>query len=269
MNTIQAIILGILQGATEFLPVSSSGHLVLVPWLLNWDDPGLVFDIAVHLGTLAAVVVYFWRDIVALLHGIGHIITRRRADIAEARLALLLAASAVPGAIMGFLLEDLFESIFGSPLTVSLLLVVTGGLLLLAERLGQRTRELDEMGLGDALAMGLAQGIAIAPGISRSGATMAAGLLRGLDRQAAARFSFLMSLPIILGATGFQVLKMLLHGAGSLPVPQLLTGCLAAAGSGYLAIRLLLNYVRTHSLRPFAAYCWAVAALGIVLNIVR
>jgi len=269
MNLIQALVLGLLQGATEFLPVSSSGHLVLVPWLLGWSAPPLLYDIVVHLGTLLAVVVHFGQDIVAVLRGLLVLVRTRRAESVDARLAWHLILSAIPGAILGYFLEDLFEHLFSAPLTVSLLLCVTAALLLISEHLGRRERDVDSIRPLDALTMGLAQGLAIAPGISRSGATMAAGLLRGLDRTSAARFSFLMSVPIILGAGAYQMLK--LFQGGSLPASAglLLAGFSAAAISGYVAIRWMLNLIRTHSLRPFAYYCLAAAALGIVLSLAR
>jgi len=262
-------VLGVLQGATEFIPVSSSGHLVLVPWLLGWGEPGLTYDVAVHVGTLVAVVTAFWRDIGELLRGAWAIVRGRGLDAPPSRLVVLLLLSAIPGAVLGFLLEDWFEALFGSPLAVSVLLVATGLLLVLSERLGQRSRTLEQMTFRDALAIGLAQGCAIAPGISRSGATIAAGLLRGVTRETAARFSFLMSLPIILGAAAYQVLKLALGASADIGALSLVVGFVAAAASGYLAVRFLLNYVRRHSLRPFAYYCWAVACLGVILSLVR
>jgi len=269
MNLLQSLVLGILQGATEFLPVSSSGHLVLVPWLLGWSAPPLLYDIVVHLGTLSAVLIHFWQDVLAVLRGLFELLRSRRAETAEARLAWHLILGTIPGALLGFLLEDLFERVFAAPLAVSALLCVTAALLLISERLGRRERSVDAMRPVDALTMGLAQGMAIAPGISRSGATIAAGLLRGLDRTSAARFSFLMSVPIILGAGAFQVTKLLQGGSLTVSPGLLLAGFAAAAISGYVAIRWLLRLVRTHSLRPFAYYCLAAAALGIILSLAR
>lgn len=260
----QALLLGILQGATEFLPVSSSGHLVLIPSLLHWPAPPLTYDVIVHLGTLVAVVIAFWGDIGELLLGAWGILKKRRLVDAQARLVALLLASAIPGALLGYFLEDRFAALFGSPFRVSLLLAVTGLLLVVSERLGRRERTLPQMGWGDALLMGLAQGCAIAPGLSRSGTTIAAGLFRGLERQAATRFSFLMSLPIILGATGYQLLHLLRGEAGAVSLLSLAIGFVAAAASGYLAVRFLLQYVRRHSLRPFAYYCWALSLLGLI-----
>jgi undecaprenyl-diphosphatase len=268
MNLWRALILGLLQGLTEFLPVSSSGHLVLVPWILGWEDPGLTFDLVVHLGTLCAVVVYLWRDIVQLFTGLAYVVRTRRLDRPDARLLLLVALSAIPGAILGYLLEDWFEALFGTPWAVSLLLIVTGALLVVSERLGRRVRSVGQMSVKDALLIGLAQAVAIAPGISRSGATMSVGLLRGLRRDEAGRFAFLMAVPIIAGATAYALLKTIKAGVDASGTLVLAVGFIAAAASGYLAIRLLLNYVREHSLRPFAYYCWALAALGLILSVV-
>ena len=249
MSIWQAIFLGFVQGATEFLPVSSSGHLVLVPWLLHWPEPSVTYDVIVHLGTLVAVTAAFWRDIGHLLAGGWRLLRTRRLVDGEARLVALLALSAVPGALLGYLLDDWFSALFGYPLRVSLLLAITGFLLVLGDRLGRRVRPMTDMSFPDALVLGLAQGCAIAPGISRSGATIAAGLLRGLDRESATRFSFLMSLPIILGATGYKMVQLAMGQGPALLPTHLLAGLAAAAVSGYVAVRLFLHHVRRRSLR--------------------
>ena len=253
MDIIQAIILGIVQGATEFIPVSSSGHLVLVPWLLGWQSPGLVFDTAVQWGTLVAVLAYFWREwwqlITAWLRGLFRWDWRDP----QARLMWLLVVGSIPAAVIGYLLEDFFESLFGEPLWVSLFLLVTAGLLALSERLGRRTREIDDLGWLDALLIGLGQAAAIAPGISRSGATMAAGLLRGVKRPAAARFSFLLATPIILGAGLLQLSDLLDAPDPLAQVPSLAAGFLAAAISGYACIWGLLRYLQRGKLYLFSA----------------
>jgi undecaprenyl-diphosphatase len=264
----RAVALGILQGATEFLPVSSSGHLVLVPWALGWPKASLLFDTVVHLGTCVAVVLYFWRDLVALLQGAWRGLTGHRRG-PEDDLGWLLVLSAVPGAVIGYLFEDLFESLFAQPPYAAGFLLVTGALLLISARLGRRERAMDTVRWPDALWLGLAQAAAIAPGISRSGATMSAGLLRGLDREASARFAFLMSVPIILGAAVLQITKAFgaTNSQGSLT--ELALGFAAAAVSGLLAIRLLMRLVRRHSLRPFAYYCAAAGLAGLTLALVR
>lgn len=255
MDIIQAIVLGLLQGATEFIPVSSSGHLVLVPWLLGWESPGLVFDTVVHWGTLVAVLAYFWRDWLALigawLRGLVHWDWRDP----QARLMWLLLAGTIPAALFGFLLEDFFESLFGEPAWVAFFLLVTAALLTLSERLGSSLRQTADLGWSDALVIGLAQAAAIAPGISRSGATMAAGLFRGLERTVAARFSFLLSTPIIFGAGLLQLMDLAEAADPAAQVPALVVGFLAAAASGYVCIWALLRYLQRGKLYPFAVYC--------------
>ncbi|MFH1084739.1 MAG: undecaprenyl-diphosphate phosphatase [Chloroflexota bacterium] len=268
MSIMQALILGVLQGLTEFLPVSSSGHLVVVPWLLGWASPILAFDLMVHLGTLAAVAVYFRRDIADLALGLWHLAARRRMTPAG-RLALLLIVSAVPGALAGYLFEDLFEGLFGKPPSVAAFLLVTGTALFVSERLGARGRSLEGLRLGDALLIGLAQAVAIVPGISRSGATLSVGLLRGLQRAEAGRFAFLMALPITLGAAGYGLLKALAGGTMTGSGVVLGVGFLAAAASALLSIRFFLGYVRSHSLRPFAYYCWAAGLFALLMATLR
>jgi undecaprenyl-diphosphatase len=261
----QALVLGIVQGATEFIPVSSSGHLVLVPWLLDWPDPGLVFDTIVHWGTLVAVLAVFWRDIVALTRAWAGSLTNRRLDSAEAKLAWLIIVGTVPGALMGLLWEDFFESLFSSPGWVAALLLVTGTLLALSEGLGKRQRSLSDLSWLDSILIGLGQGLAIAPGISRSGATMATGLLRGVKREAAARYSFLLATPIIFGAGLLQLIKLLQTEADGTQLPLLIVGFLAAAISGYLCIKFLLAYLQRGKLYVFATYCWLAGIVSLII----
>jgi undecaprenyl-diphosphatase len=269
MNIIQALILGIVQGATEFIPVSSSGHLVLVPWLLNWPEPGLVFDSIVHWGTLVAVLAFFWRDLVALARAWVRSLVERNLDSAEAKLAWLIIVGTLPAALMGFLWEDFFESLFSSPGWVAALLLVTGGILALSERLGRRQRSMGDLGWLDSVLIGLAQGLAIAPGISRSGATMAMGLLRGVKREAAARYSFLLSTPIIFGAGLLQLVELFQVEASGAPWPSLIVGFLAAAISGYLCIRFLLAYLQRGKLTVFAVYCWLAGTVSLIVFLMR
>jgi undecaprenyl-diphosphatase len=255
MSIIQAIILGLMQGATEFVPVSSSGHLVLVPWLLGWNDPGLVFDTVVHWGTLLAVLAFFWRDwwtlLSAWLRGLRHW------DWHDpmARLAWLLILGTIPAAVLGYLLESSFETLLSIPVWTSIFLLVTAALLALAEWLGKRLRDADDLRWPDALLIGLAQAAAIFPGISRSGATMSVGLFRGLERPVAARFSFLLSMPIILGAGLLPVVDLLQTPAAPAELSVLFVGFAAAAVSGYLCIWGLLRYLQRGKLYPFAIYC--------------
>ena len=257
MNILQAIILGLVQGATEFIPVSSSGHLVLVPWLLGWPAPGLVFDTMVHWGTLVAIVVYFWRDWWALITAWLRGLVRWNWSDPNARLAWLLVIGSIPAAILGFLFEDWFESLFSEPAWVSFFLLVTAAILLLSEWLSRsrKTRALSDLRWPDALIIGLAQAAAIAPGISRSGATMSAGLLRGMDRPTAARFSFLLATPAILGAGLLQLVKLSSAPDPLAQLPLLVAGFLAALISGYACIWGLLRYLQRRKLTIFAIYC--------------
>lgn len=267
MSIFEAILWGVLQGATEFLPVSSSGHLVLVPWLLGRTVPGVTYDVMAHAGTLAAALVFFWRDIWGLLVGLWQSVRTRRL-MPQGRLALLIVLSAVPAGLAGALLNDIVEAAFSKPAIVAVFMLVTGALLTLGERLGRRERGLVKLTLRDAITIGLAQCISLLPGVSRSGTTISTGLLRGLDRESATRFSFLMALPVIAGAAGYQML--------TLPVGELETGVgllffgfVSAALTGYVALKWLLRLVRRHSLMPFAYYVWALGLLCLIVAAVR
>lgn len=260
MDILQAILLGLLQGATEFIPVSSSGHLVLVPWLLGWSSPGLLFDTVVHWGTLVAVLAYFWRDWCTLIGAWVNGLRRQDWENRDARLMWLIILGSVPAAATGFLFEEFFESLFAKPVWVSFFLLGTAALLVLGEHFGKRTRGIEAMGWRDGLLIGFGQAMAIAPGISRSGATIALGLLRGFRRPAAARFSFLLATPIILGAGLFKLLDLASTADALAQLPVLLAGFAAAAVCGYLCIWLLLRYLERGSLYVFAAYC---ALLGV------
>ncbi|NOX60340.1 MAG: undecaprenyl-diphosphatase UppP [Chloroflexi bacterium] len=264
MTTFQAFILGLVQGLTEFLPVSSSGHLVLVPWWLGWDASSLAFDALVHLGTLLAVVVYFWRDWWRMFLAVVGRLRGRRDPEGHDRLFLLILIGTLPAAVIGYLFEGFFESLFGSPPTVAIFLIITGLLLVLAERWHQEGLPIARLKVSDSVIIGFAQALAIAPGISRSGGTIAAGLVRGLDRAAAARFSFLLGTPIIFGAGLFKMKDLADAGLNSGQAAPLVVGFLAATVSGFLAIRYLLRFLRNHSLYPFAIYVWIVAGLSLL-----
>lgn len=273
MTILQSLILGIIQGATEFLPVSSSGHLVLVPWLLGWQEAGesnLAFDVLVHWGTLVAVFGYFWRDIwriaAAVWDGVRY---RNFMGSPDARMGWFILVGSIPAALAGFLLEDWFEEIFGNPLAAATLLFATAGLLFFAERTGRRDRKLDAMRWGDAILIGCAQTLAILPGISRSGATIAAGLGRGIERAEAARYSFLLGVPVILGAGAVQLLKLFQAGGLAGQIGVLLAGFISAAVVGYLAIHTLLLYVRRRPLYPFALYCLLFGVFSLVMHVAR
>lgn len=269
MSFLQALFLGILQGVTEFAPVSSSGHLVLVPWLLRWPQPDLVFDTTLHLGTLTAVLAFFARDIVALLRAWWESVRQRRLTTPESRIAWALILGTIPAGVLGFFLEDFFALLFAAPFWVAAFLLVTGVILVASERLSAQQRSLETITPTDALAVGLAQAAAIAPGISRSGATIGAGLALGLARRQAARFSFLLSLPIILAAGAFKLLGLVQEGIGGGMAPLLPVGFIAAAVSGYLCIRFLLSYLRRGRLYVFALYCWALGILSLLILALR
>ncbi len=266
LNAIQALVLGILQGATEFLPISSSAHLVLVPWLLRWDPPGLLFDTMVHWGTLLAVVIFFREDLLPLAAAAARSLLRRSLADPDARLAWGVVIGTVPAAVLGYLLEDQFKALFLNFRAVSGFLVVTALLLFLSERWGYQRRELRGVSLLDAFWIGLAQALAIAPGISRSGATIAMGLGLGLRREAAARFSFLLSMPAILGAGLLQLAQVATGDATNSDMGPVVIGFLASAITGYLCIRFLLRYLQRGRLYGFAAYCALVGLSGLALS---
>ena len=263
MDLLHAIVLGILQGLTEFLPVSSSAHLSLAPWLLGWDDPGLAFDVALHLGTLVAVLWYFRKEWRALLVASIDILRTRRIDAPEKRQVLYLIIATIPGGLAGMLLNKLAEETFRAPALTAGALIVMGTLLWWVDRSRPEARPLESIRARDALLIGLAQMFALIPGVSRSGSTITAGRALGLDRQSAAVFSFLMSMPITAAAALVKVPQALRDHGLSLP---LLVGVLAAFISSALAINVLLRYVSKHSYGVFAAYRWVLglAVLAIV-----
>jgi undecaprenyl-diphosphatase len=270
MTILQSLFLGIIQGLTEFIPVSSSAHLILVPWLLGWPDPPFVFEVLVQLGTLAAVIIYFWNDLLAIARGVLLGLVRRRPlESAPARLGWLIAAATVPAVVLGLLFKDWFEAAYGDAVGTAAQLLVTAGLLVFAERVGSRSRSLEQLGWLDALIIGLGQAAAILPGVSRSGGTIAASMARGLDRPAAARFSFLMSVPAMLGA-GVLAIKDLVEVPGlsdyGLPI---LIGFGAAAVVGYASIWWLLRLLQRRSLYGFAAYCAFVGLACLAVALVR
>jgi undecaprenyl-diphosphatase len=249
------VILGIVQGLTEFLPVSSSGHLVIVTGLLKLP-PDVAFDVMLHFATLLAVCVYFAPDILRIINAF---LFDRRMKNPDFKLGVLIIIASIPTAIIGFALKDIFESMFSSLLYVGIFLIITGILITLAETYGKARKGVQKLSFMDPLIIGLAQGCAIAPGLSRSGTTVSASLLMGLDRSLAARFSFLLSIPAILGASIFKA-KFILHIINA----QTLAGFIAAAISGYLAIWLFMGLIRKKSIRGFAYYCFAAGACAII-----
>jgi undecaprenyl-diphosphatase len=244
ISIFQAIVLGAVQGLTEFLPVSSSAHLIIVPWLLRWQDPGLAFDVVLHLGTLLALLVYYWREWLDM--GMSLIDGRP----VPRRLLFLLIVASVPGAIIGVLLEKQAETIFRSPALIGVTLGVMGVALWAADWIGSKKRKIEDIRLVDALLIGLSQALAIIPGVSRSGATITTARLLGLERADAANFSFLMATPIIAGAGMLEARKLLHSGLDA----QLGWGFVASAAFGIVAIAGLLSFVRTRTYRPFAIY---------------
>lgn len=269
MNILHAMILGIVQGLTEFLPISSSAHLVLVPFLLGWKLPEaqvFSFDVLVQLGTLAAVIVYFWKDLWSILTcWVTALLHRRPFENAEARMGWYLILATIPAGIFGLLVKKQVEAAFNSPTATALFLFVTAILLWVAERFGKQTRKLDSLTWKDALWIGIFQAISIFPGVSRSGSTITGGVLRQLDRPSAARFSFLMSVPIMLAAGGLSLLD-LRHMTGlSQFLPNIAVGFITAAVVGYFSIRWLLAYLVRHSLVIFSIYC---TALGVLVLLV-
>ena len=267
---IEAIVIGVVQGLTEFLPISSSAHLILIPRVLGWNEAFInsaEFVVMLHMGTLAALLLYFWRDVLELIAaGWAALRERSLAGDPKRKLALILLLSIIPAAIVGFLLEDWIESFFRDTILIIPLVLVVGALILwLAERFGSRERDLDHLDYGDAALIGIAQALALFPGISRSGITLSAGLFRGLTRESAARFAFLMGIPIIAGAGLWKMRSIVTGGSGDVHVDALLAGVIAAALSGWLAIGFLLRYLRTHSTGIFIAYRLIAAAVFLVL----
>lgn len=267
----QALVLGLVQGATELLPVSSSGHLILVPWLADWgylkehDAFNQTFDVSLHLGTLLAVALYFRGDIARLAWAWVGTIRRRRIGSVDERIAWYIVAASLPAAAVGAVGENVIAEKLGEPWQIAILLMLFAGLLYLADRRPQ-TREMGQIGVRSAVGIGLAQTLALMPGVSRSGVTITAGRFLGLDRDAAARFSFLLLVPITLGAVGFKgVSDVLLADLPPGMAGPFLVGSLASLASGLVAISALLGYVRRHNYTIFVVYRLIVAACVLLL----
>ncbi len=251
----QSFILGIVQGLTEFLPISSSGHLVIIPWLFHWQDLGLSFDMALHLGTLVAIVLYFWRDWVNLFK-----------KWREPLLWLIIIAC-IPAALAGAKYDQLFETMFRDPRIIAYLMIGFAFVMWLAEAYGKKVRSMESVNLFDSLFIGFAQILALMPGVSRSGITMVAGLFTGLDRESAARFSFLLSTPIIFGAAVFK-----LRHVASIPHTELssfVVGFLASAIVGMVAIKFLMDYLRNHTFYIFVWYRLILGVSVLLISFIR
>ena len=269
----QALVLGVTQGLTELLPISSSGHLILVPWIADWrylethQSFNKTFDVALHLGTLVAVVAYFWNDIVRYVRAWFHSVARRSVKTPDERLAWGVFFATIPAALAGAAGEETIESHLGQPWQIAVFLAVFGVLLWIADRRPQR-RGLDGLGIGTAFAIGVTQILALMPGVSRSGITITSGRFSGLERDAAARFSFLLLVPVVFGAVLYKGVKhVLLESLPPGSTGPFIVGTLAAAAVGLIAIDLLLGYVRRHDYTPFVIYRLLLAA-AIVLVIV-
>ena len=251
MTVWQAIILGVLQGLAEFLPISSSAHLALTPWILGWESPGLAFDVALHVGTLAAVLWFFRAQWAVLARAAWRIATTRRITTEEERRVLYLVIATIPGGLGGLLLAEYAETVFRSPSLIATTLIVMGVILWGVDRFAPQARPLSDMRWTHALVFGLAQVLALVPGVSRSGSTMTAGRAMGFHRESAAVFAFLMSMPITAAAAVYEVPKAIGEGGMGAPI---VAGVIASALSGWLAISVLLRYVARHGFGVFAAY---------------
>jgi len=265
MSTLEAIVLGLVQGLTEFLPISSSGHLRIVPALLGWPDPGAGFTAVIQLGTMAAVLIYFRTDLWNIARAwLGELRVPIRQASQEARLGWFIVLGTIPIAIFGFIFKDQIESGARSLYLIGSALILFSFVMVLAERMGTRTRDLDEMNGRDGLFIGVAQSLALVPGVSRSGATISAGLFRGFDRLAAARYSFLLSVPAVVLSGLFELRKVGENGSPSAAATVIAT--VVAFITGYLAIAWLLRYLSSHSLEIFVVYRIALGVLVLVLT---
>ena len=266
---VQAVVMGVVQGLTEFLPISSSGHLIVVPALLGWDDPfigSLAFSVMLHLATLLALLLFFRADWLRLVPAwLASVRDRSIGRDPDRRLAWLLVLSTIPAVIVGLLLNDLIETTFREARLVAVTLVVGAAILWLAEKTGSRTRRIADLSTVGALGIGAAQAVALVPGISRSGISISAGMFAGLDRESAARFSFLMATPITAGAGLYELRKLLAGEAGVDPsLGPLVAGMLASLVAGLAAISILLRFLRTHPTTIFIAYRVALSAVIVV-----
>ncbi len=273
MDFLSAAILGIIQGLTEFLPISSSAHLILMPWILGWSPGGLVFDVSLHAGTALAILAYFWRDWFSLAREtLDGIIAGSPFGTPQRRLAWFLVLGTIPAAIAGLVFEEYVEQTLRSPFVAISALVIFGGVLYFADQQGKKNRNLKDFTWSDSLWIGMSQALALVPGVSRSGITISVAMLRSVDRTSAARFSFLLSTPVVVGAAVFEGWKFyqtaLIRNA---PVASteinwaiLALGVSCAAVSGFLCIRYFLRYLETRTLTPFVIYRIVLAAIGLI-----
>lgn len=269
MDFLQALILGVVQGLTEFLPISSSAHLVLFPHYMGWNvnpEANIPYDVIVHFGTLMAVLIFFYSDIRQLASAIiASIKERSVGNDPYRRLAWFLVIGTLPAGIVYLLIDDLLRDTLNSPAMVGGFLIVTAGLLVSSELLSKTRRDTKQLRLSDVLFIGFAQGLAILPGISRSGSTIAAGLFRGLSREEAARFSFLLSIPVILVGAIHQIGDISTSGELAAQATILIGGFIGASITGYFAIKYFIDYLKKHSLYVFALYCFVLGTVTLVL----
>ncbi len=267
IEVLQAILLGIVQGLTEFLPVSSSGHLVLMPRLFGWEHLGLSFDVALHIGTLLSLIVFFRKEWVALIKGFfTSFLVRPRDWAREQRLAWMIVLASIPAGVAGVLIG---EDHLSTPAWVAIFLLFGSLIMIAAEVWGSRTRGFDDLRAWDAGTVGVAQAIALLPGISRSGITISTGMLDGLNREAAAHFAFLLSAPVIAGAGFWQGQKMIRHGGFGGHAGVFLAGFIASAVTGFFTIKVLLAFLKKHTLYPFVIYRVALAVLVLIVLAVK
>jgi undecaprenyl-diphosphatase len=271
MTILQALILGIVQGLTEFLPISSSGHLILVPWLFGWNffqlhpDLNKTFDVALHLGTFIAALVYFWRQIVVILRAWVVSLRKRRVETTDERLAWLLLISTVPAGLVGVAFESFVEDQLGKPYLICIMMFAFALVMLLADRTARLNKTMADMRWPGALGIGVAQAIALSPGVSRSGITMVTGLFMGLDRESTARYSFLLSVPVVGGAALLKLAQLAKDGMPPHMAQPFLVGTVAAALSGLAAIWFVLSYLRTHTFTIFIVYRLVVASALLIV----
>jgi undecaprenyl-diphosphatase len=276
MSELEALLLGIVQGLTEFLPISSSGHLILVPWLQDYtflqenESFNKTFDVALHAGTLVAVIGYFWSDLTGMARGVLRSLSTRSIETTDQRLGWAIIAGTVPAVIVGGLGEEFIDESLGEPWMIAILLIVFGLVLAWADRLPQR-RSIDSVGVKEGFYMGIAQATALVPGVSRSGVTISAARYLGLDRDSAARFAFLLLVPAVAGATVLKAIGAITDGLPDGVVGPMIVGVIASAISSYAAIAFMLRYVRTHSYDAFVIYrvIAGVFVLGLIATGVR
>ncbi len=266
MNVLHAIVLGITQGITEFLPISSSGHLIVVPWVMGWrfliEHPSLnkTFDVALHLGTFIAVLAYFWRDVVAIIRDFCRSLVRRRIETHGEKLAWLLLLSTIPAGVIGVAFVSFIEDQLGRPWLIAVMTIAFGAVMWFVDGRAPLEREMRDLRWSDALLIGVAQVLALAPGVSRSGITIVTGRALKVEREAAARYSFLLTIPVIGGAAVYKALQTAKNGLPAGMAAPFVLGTVAAAVAGFAAVWFLLDYVRHHDLKLFVFYSFALGA---------